>query len=162
MKWTEEDFFRALTDKDDQVAQAARALYEHTRTVVPGGWVYWGQGAHPAMTAQVPIGTKTLQPWSFYLTATPDAGPGWAVNFEWIHKGGQGTDAPAVEQFASQLSKLPGLASYIDAARAAGCWTSSDRKVAARPQHRIQFRVDQVGRDRSLGGQRCHEVLGLS
>lgn len=39
MKWTEDDFFHALSDKDDQVAQAARALYEHTRTMVPGGWV---------------------------------------------------------------------------------------------------------------------------
>jgi hypothetical protein len=37
LKWTEDDFFHALSDKDDQVAQAARALYEHTRTVVPGG-----------------------------------------------------------------------------------------------------------------------------
>jgi hypothetical protein len=120
VKWAENDFFRTLTDKDDRVAQAARALYEHTRAVVPGGWVYWGEGAHPAMTAQVPIGTKTLQPWSFYLTATPDTGPGWAINFEWIYKGGQGTDGPTMEQFAGQLSRLPSLASYIDAARAVG------------------------------------------
>lgn len=120
LKWAEDDFFRALADEDDQVACAARALYEHTRTVVPGGWIYWGEGAHPAMTAQVPIGTKTVQPWSFYLTATPDAGPGWAINFEWIHKGGQGADEVTMKQFASQLSRLPGLAGYIDAARAAG------------------------------------------
>lgn len=119
-KWTEDDFFHALTDKDDPVAQAARALYDHTRTVVPGGRVYWGEGAYPSMTAQFPIGAKTLQPWSFYLVAAADGGPGWAINFEWIYKGGQGATEATMEQFANQLSRLPSLASYIDTARAAG------------------------------------------
>lgn len=137
LKWTEADFFRALTDQDDQVAQAAHALYKHTSTVVPGGWVYWGEGACPAMTAQVPIGTKTLQPWSFYCAATPDAGPGWAINFEWIHKGGQGADGPTVEQFASRLSRIPVLANCIGPARVAG-WrkrpTIPARTVFAHPE----------------------------
>lgn len=104
--------------------------------MVPGGWVYWGDGAYPAMTAQIPIGTKTLQPWSFYLTANSDTGPGWAINFEWIHKGSQGADEPIMEQFASQLSRLPRLAGYIGTARAAG-WrkrpTISARTVFAHP-----------------------------
>jgi hypothetical protein len=119
-KWTEDDFFRALTDSDERVAQAARALYEHTRTAVPGGWVYWGEGARPAMTAQIPIGAQTLQPWSFYCAGTPDGGVGWAINFEWIHKGGRGADEQAMEQFAGRLAGLPGMAGHIDAARAAG------------------------------------------
>ena len=136
LRWTEDDFFRVLTGKDDQAAQAARALYEHTRTVVPGGSVYWGEGAHPSMTAQVPLGTKTLQPWTFY-TVIPDTRPGWAINFEWIHKGGQGADSPTMEQFASQLSRIPGLANCIDTARAAG-WrkrpTLPARIVFAQPE----------------------------
>jgi hypothetical protein len=69
-RWTEEDSVRSLTDADEQVVQAAWTPYEHTRITVRGGWVYWGEGARPAMTAQIPTGALTLQRW-FYRPVTP-------------------------------------------------------------------------------------------
>ncbi|HEX7306369.1 hypothetical protein [Lentzea sp.] len=119
-KWTEDDFFSALMDTDARLAEAARALFDHSRIAATNGWMYWGEGARPSMTAQIPAGSQTLQPWSFYLTGGPNGGPGWAINFEWIHKGGRGADESVVEQFAGRLAELPGLAGQVEAARAAG------------------------------------------
>ncbi|WP_329791357.1 hypothetical protein V1227_05425 [Lentzea sp. DG1S-22] len=136
-KWTEDDFFSALMEADVRLADAARALFEHSRTSATGAWMYWGEGARPSMTAQIPAGSQTLQPWSFYLTGAPNGGSGWAINFEWIHKGGRGVDESVMEQFASRLAEIPGLADQVAAARAAG-WrkrpTIPARTLVAEPK----------------------------
>jgi hypothetical protein len=104
----------------EPLVAAGRALYEHTRAAGDGAWVYWGQGRRPSMTAQIPVGSLTIQPWSFYTEGAPGGGPVLAVNFEWIYKGGRGLDEAALDAFADRLRTVAAVAPHIEPARAAG------------------------------------------
>lgn len=116
--WRAEDFFAALDEAADEVvATAARRLYDHIRHASSRGFAYWGEGRRPSMTAQIPVGSLTLQPWSFYLEGAAGGGPVFALNFEWIYKDGRGVSEQAVAAFAEQLRVLPGVAGHIDAGR---------------------------------------------
>lgn len=136
--WTENDFRTAIGETgDEQLIAFADRLYEHTRAAAPGAWTYFGEGRRPSMTAQIPIGPVTLQPWSLYLDGAPGGGAVLAVNFEWIYKGGRGVDDETVEAFAEQVRAIPAIAPYVAQARAAG-W----RKRPSVPVARL---LDQPG-----------------
>lgn len=136
--WTENDFRTAIGETgDEQLIAFADRLYEHTRAAAPGAWTYFGEGRRPSMTAQIPIGPVTLQPWSLYLDGAPGGGAVLAVNFEWIYKGGRGVDDETVEAFAEQVRAIPAIAPYVAQARASG-W----RKRPSVPVARL---LDQPG-----------------
>jgi hypothetical protein len=119
--WTREDFFGVLEDIGDQsLLTAARRLYEHTLSAGAGASAYWGSGRRPSMTAQIPAGSLTLQPWSFYIEGGLDGGPVLAINFDWIYKGGRGADEAAVVAFAERLQNIAAVVPYVDPARRSG------------------------------------------
>ena len=119
--WQADDFFTALQEAAGEPAvAAARRLFDHTRSAGPRTFAYWGVGRKPSMTAQIPVGSFTLQPWTLYVEGAAGGGPVLAINFEWIHKNGNGVSDPAVAAFAQRLRPLPGLGPHIEAARTAG------------------------------------------
>lgn len=114
-RWTEQDLIAVLAEAGNPaVLSAVQTLLAEHRALGAGASFYWGDGARPSVTAVMQAGDRRIQPWSIYTSGTPV----WALNLDWIHKGGQAVPADQVAALVDRLSALPGVAERCaDAAR---------------------------------------------
>lgn len=76
-------------------------LLEKHEELGSGASLWFGRGNTPSVTAAISIGGAKLQPLALYV----DRELRWAVNFDWIHKGGQGISTEGMSSFAEALAE---------------------------------------------------------
>ena len=116
-QWAREDLLERIRALHGE-ALTARVieLLEKHEELGSGASLWFGRGNTPSVTAAISIGGAKLQPWALYV----DRELRWAVNFDWIHKGGQGISTEGMESFAEALAELPGFNAAASDARAEG------------------------------------------
>lgn len=117
VQWTREDLLeRARALHGDEVAGRVADLMERHESLASGTSLWFGRGSSPSVTATISVAGQKLQPWALYV----DPELRWSVNFDWIHKSGQGISDEGMETFVAGLSHLPGFSAAAAEARAEG------------------------------------------
>lgn len=116
-QWGREDVLvRTRTLHGEHLAATVEALLEQHESLGTGTHLWFGRGKTPSVTATVLAGGLVLRPWALYV----DPELRWSVNFDWIHKSGQGISGGGMESFVQKLSGLPGFSGAAAEARAEG------------------------------------------
>lgn len=100
------------------VATALTRLLDLTEQQPKFHHYYWGEGQHPSATAVYSTPNGDIQPWSLY--SAPNGGTVWAINFDWIYKGGTRVPEDAMRQLRDTLGALPGTRPAVNDAEQRG------------------------------------------
>ncbi|SFE52474.1 hypothetical protein [Blastococcus tunisiensis] len=107
-RWNEQELLSAIADHSGPVAaEVLTAVYEHGRSHPLFSRWYWGEGAHPSVTAWFSTHGIDVPVWS--ISTAPEGRSVLAMNFDWIHRRGAGLPIEAVERLAERLRVLPGV-----------------------------------------------------
>jgi alkylated DNA nucleotide flippase Atl1 len=116
-QWTREDLLdRTRALHGDDLATKVAALMDQHEALGTGASLWFGKGGAPSVTVIVAAGGLKIQPWALYV----DPELRLSVNFDWIHKSGQGISAESMDGFAAALADLPGFSAAAAEARAEG------------------------------------------
>jgi hypothetical protein len=111
-RWDEQAFRQALTDWcSPNAAAGLLAIYEHAQGHPAATPMYWGEGRYPSVTAWFDVSGINVAVWSIY---TDPAKTVFAINFEWMHRRGNGVPAHILERLADRLRPLPGVATLYE------------------------------------------------
>ncbi|MFC5821950.1 hypothetical protein [Nonomuraea harbinensis] len=103
-KWTEESLLHALDEYcPPDVADTLLAVYRHAESHPAFRSYYFGEGAHPSVTAWFSIGQDEAAVWSIYTGVSRSV---LSINFEWMRNRGASVDA--LERLARAVSVLAG------------------------------------------------------
>ncbi|MGW0194268.1 hypothetical protein [Nonomuraea sp. NPDC003201] len=105
-KWTEESLLHALDEYcPPDVADTLLAVYRHAESHPAFRGYYFGEGAHPSVTAWFSTGQDEAAMWSIYTGVSKSV---LSINFEWMRN--RGVPVDRLERLAQALSVLPGWA----------------------------------------------------
>lgn len=86
-----------------EVAATLLAVYRHAETHPAFEGYYFGEAAHPSVTAWFHMGNDEAAIWSIYTGASKST---LSINFQWMRDRGASTDR--LERLAADLAALPG------------------------------------------------------
>jgi hypothetical protein len=111
-RWDEQAFRQALSDWCSQEAAAGLlAIYNHSQGHPAMTLLYFGKGRHPSVIAWFDVSGVNVAVWSIYTDPLKTV---FAMNFEWMHRRGNGVAAEPLERLADRLRPLPGVAALYD------------------------------------------------
>ncbi|MEZ7129656.1 restriction endonuclease [Nonomuraea sp. AD125B] len=106
-RWTEESLLHALDEYcPPGVADTLLAVYRHAEGHPAFRGYYFGEAAHPSVTAWFSTGHDEAAMWSIYTGVSKSV---LSINFEWMRN--RGVPVDRLERLAHALSVLPGWAS---------------------------------------------------
>ncbi|MFI0486165.1 hypothetical protein [Actinomadura sp. 9N215] len=109
-EWDENSLIESIKNYcTPEVAATLLAVYRHAETHPTFQGYYFGEAAHPSVTAWFHMGDDEAAVWSIYTGTTRST---LSINFQWMRD--RGASLERLERLANDLASLPGWARLSD------------------------------------------------